>query len=147
MSNHNKIRPVDKNNLNGKYKIVFSTPQNKNSKIPLKFRGLQVFNNKQEAELALKQRQELTEVLKEKNKKLMEGNQRALGNSGGNPENLIQNDPEVQRLKNLKIKRAKELLKLGKSKTETMEIIIKEFKLNRDPSNGWPSWLSNLELK
>ena len=39
MSNHNKIRPVDKNNLNGKYKIVFSTPQNKNSKIPLKFRG------------------------------------------------------------------------------------------------------------
>jgi len=35
MSNHNKIRPVDKNNLNGKYKIVFSTPQNKNSKIPL----------------------------------------------------------------------------------------------------------------
>jgi len=89
MSNHNKIRPVDKNNLNGKYKIVFSTPQNKNSKIPLKFRGLQVFNNKQEAELALKQRLELTEVLKEKNKKLMEGNQRALGNSGGNPENLI----------------------------------------------------------
>jgi hypothetical protein len=77
----------------------------------------------------------------------MEGNQRALGNSGGNPEYLIQNDPEVQRLKNLKIKRAKELLKLGKSKTETIEIIIKEFKLNRDPSNGWPSWLSNLELK
>jgi len=25
-----------------------------------------------------------------------------------------------------------------------MEIIIKEFKLNRDPSNGWPNWLSNL---
>jgi len=65
MSNHNKIRPVDKNNLNGKYKIVFSTPQSKNSKIPLKFRGLQVFNNKQEAELALKQRLELTEVLKD----------------------------------------------------------------------------------
>ena len=147
MNNHNKIRPVDKNNFNGKYKIVFSTPQSKNSKIPLKFRGLQVFNNKQEAELALKQRLELTEVLKEKNKKLMEGNQRALGNSGGNPEYLIQNDPEVQRLKNLKIKRTKELLKLGKSKTETIEIIIKEFKLNRDPSNGWPSWLSNLELK
>ena len=147
MNNHNKIRPVDKNNFNGKYKIVFSTPQSKNSKIPLKFRGLQVFNNKQEAELVLKQRLELTEVLKEKNKKLMEGNQRALGNSGGNPEYLIQNDPEVQRLKNLKIKRAKELLKLGKSKTETIEIIIKEFKLNRDPSNGWPSWLSNLELK
>ena len=27
MSNHNKIRPVDKNNLSGKYKILFSTPQ------------------------------------------------------------------------------------------------------------------------
>ena len=66
MNNHNKIRPVDKNNLNGKYKIVFSIPQSKNSKIPLKFRGLQVFNNKQEAELVLKQRLELTEVLKEK---------------------------------------------------------------------------------
>ena len=25
MSNHNKIRPVDKNNLSGKYKILFST--------------------------------------------------------------------------------------------------------------------------
>ena len=25
MSNHNKIRPVDKNNLNGKCKILFST--------------------------------------------------------------------------------------------------------------------------
>ena len=41
MSNHNKIRPVDKNNLDGKYKILFSSPQSKNSKIPLKFRGLQ----------------------------------------------------------------------------------------------------------
>ena len=29
MSNHNKIRPVDKNNPNGKYKILFSTPQSK----------------------------------------------------------------------------------------------------------------------
>ena len=25
MSNHNKIRPVDKNNLNGKYKILENT--------------------------------------------------------------------------------------------------------------------------
>ena len=41
MSNHNKIRPVDKNNLNGKYKILFSTPQTKNSNIPMEFRGLQ----------------------------------------------------------------------------------------------------------
>ena len=34
MSNHNKIRPVDKNNLTGKYKILFSTPQTKNTNIP-----------------------------------------------------------------------------------------------------------------
>ena len=33
MSNHNKIRPVDKNNPSGKYKILFSTPQTKNSNI------------------------------------------------------------------------------------------------------------------
>ena len=38
MSNHNKIRPVDKNNLSGKYKILFSTPQTKNSNIPMEFR-------------------------------------------------------------------------------------------------------------
>ena len=43
MSNHNKIRPVDKNNLNGKYKILFSTPQTKNSNIPTEFRGLQIY--------------------------------------------------------------------------------------------------------
>ena len=66
MSNHNKIRPVDKNNLDGKYKILFSSPQSKNSKIPLKFRGLQFYNNKKEAEIALSQRIELTEILKEK---------------------------------------------------------------------------------
>ena len=29
MNNHNKIRPVDKNNLSSKYKILFSTPQTK----------------------------------------------------------------------------------------------------------------------
>ena len=46
MSNHNKIRPVDKNNPNGKYKILFSTPQTKNSNIPLEFRGLQIYNSK-----------------------------------------------------------------------------------------------------
>ena len=43
MSNHNKIRPVDKNNLNGQYKILFSTPQTPNSNIPKEFRGLQIF--------------------------------------------------------------------------------------------------------
>ena len=33
MSNHNKVRPVDKNNLNGQYKILFSTPQTPNSNL------------------------------------------------------------------------------------------------------------------
>ena len=46
MSNHNKIRPIDKSNLSGKYKILFSTPQTKNSNIPMEFRGLQIYNNK-----------------------------------------------------------------------------------------------------
>ena len=54
MSNHNKIRPVDKNNLNGKYKILFSTPQTKNSNIPMEFRGLQIYNSKFLAEEALR---------------------------------------------------------------------------------------------
>ena len=63
MSNHNKIRPVDKNNLSGKYKILFSTPQTKNSNIPMEFRGLQIFNNKSLAEEALRKRKKLTKVL------------------------------------------------------------------------------------
>ena len=144
MSNHNKIRPVDKNNLDGKYKILFSSPQSKNSKIPLKFRGLQFYNNKKEAEIALSQRIELTEILKEKNRKLMKGNTRAVGNIGGDASNLIQNQPNVQKLKELKIKHAKELINEGKTKSETIKIIIKEFKLNRDPNHGWPSWFSDL---
>ncbi|MDA8548599.1 hypothetical protein N9K71_04275 [Candidatus Pelagibacter bacterium] len=144
MSNHNKIRPVDKNNLDGKYKILFSSPQSKNSKIPLKLRGLQFYNNKKEAEIALSQRIELTEILKEKNRKLMKGNTRAVGNIGGDASNLIQNQPEIQKLKELKIKRAKELINEGKTKSETMKIIIKEFKLNRDPNHGWPSWFADL---
>ena len=52
MSNHNKIRPVDKNNLSGKYKILFTTPQTKNSNIPIEFRGLQIYSNKSLAEEA-----------------------------------------------------------------------------------------------
>ena len=67
MSNHNKIRPVDKSNLNGKYKILFSTPQSKNSNIPMEFRGLQIYNSKSLAEIALKKRKSLTKVLLEKN--------------------------------------------------------------------------------
>lgn len=146
MSNHNKIRPVDKKDLKGKYKILFSAPQSKNSKIPFKFRGLQIFKNKKDAELALKKRIDLTELLREKNRKLMEGNQRAVGNLGGNKLNLIQFSSEIQNLKKLKIKRAIELIKQGNTKTRTMELLIKEFKLKRDPNNGWPNWLRDIKI-
>ena len=88
MSNHNKIRPVDKNNLNGKYKILFSTPQTKNSNIPMEFRGLQIYNSKSLAEEALKKRKKLTKILEEKRAKSMQGNKRALGNYGGDKSNL-----------------------------------------------------------
>jgi len=146
MSNHNKIRPVDKNNLSGKYKILFSTPQTKNSNIPMEFRGLQIYNSKSQAEEALKKRKKLTKVLEEKRAKSMQGNKRAIGNSGGDQSNLVQFNPEVQQLKNAKIKRAKELFREGYQKTEILRIIIKEFKLERDlNSRSWPKWLSELE--
>jgi hypothetical protein len=145
MSNHNKIRPVDKNNLSGKYKILFSTPQTKNSNIPMEFRGLQIFNNKSLAEEALKKRKKLTKILEEKRANSMKGNQRAIGNSGGDKSNLVQYSPEVQQLKNAKIKRAKELYNQGYQKTEILRIIIKEFKLDRDTnSRSWPKWLSEI---
>ena len=95
MSNHNKIRPVDKSNLNGKYKILFSTPQSKNSNIPMEFRGLQIYNNKSLAEEALKKRKKLTKILEQKRAKSMEGNKRAVGNSGGDKANLIQFSAEL----------------------------------------------------
>ena len=143
ISNHNKIRPVDKNNLNGKYKILFSTPQTKNSNIPMEFRGLQIFNNKSLAEVALKKRKQLTKVLEEKRAKAMLGNKRLIGNPGGN---FIQYNSEVQKLKNAKIKRAKELYNQGYQKSEIMRMIIEEFKLERDPnSRSWPNWLSEIE--
>ena len=146
MSNHNKIRPVDKNNLNGKYKILFSTPQTKNSNIPMEFRGLQIYNNKSLAEEALKKRKQLTKVLEEKRAKSMKGNKRAIGNSGGDQSNLVQYSSEVQKLKNAKIKRAKELYNQGYQKSEIMRMIIEEFKLERDPnSSSWPNWLSEIE--
>ena len=146
MSNHNKIRPVDKNNLNGKYKILFSTPQTKNSNIPMEFRGLQIYNSKFLAEEALRKRKKLTKILEEKRAKSMQGNKRALGNSAGDQSNLVQFNPEVQKLKNAKIKRAKELFREGYQKTEILRIIIKEFKLQRDlNSRSWPKWLSELE--
>ena len=146
MSNHNKIRPVDKNNLTGKYKILFSTPQTKNSNIPMEFRGLQIYNSKSQAEEALKKRKKLTKILEEKRAMSMQGNKRAIGNSGGDQSNLVQFNPEVQKLKNAKIKRAKELFKEGYQKTEIIRIIIKEFKLERDlNSRSWPKWLSEIE--
>ena len=146
MSNHNKIRPVDKNNPNGKYKILFSTPQSKNSNIPMEFRGLQIFNSKSLAEEALKKRKKLTKILEEKRVLSMQGNKRAIGNVGGDQSNLVQFNPEVQKLKNAKIKRAKELFREGYQKTEILRIIIKEFKLQRDlNSRSWPKWLSELE--
>ena len=146
MSNHNKIRPVDKNNLNGKYKILFSTPQTKNSNIPMEFRGLQIYNNKSLAEEALKKRKQLTKVLEEKRAKSMEGNKRAIGNSGGDQTNLVQYSSEVQKLKNAKIKRAKELYNQGYQKSEIMKMIIEEFKLERDPnSRSWPDWLTDIK--
>ena len=146
MSNHNKIRPVDKNNLTGKYKILFSKPKTKNSNIPMEFRGLQIYNSKSQAEEALKRRKKLTKILEEKRAKSMQGNKRAIGNSGGDQSNLVQFNPEVQKLKNAKIKRAKELFREGYQKTEILRIIIKEFKLERDlNSRSWPKWLSELE--
>ena len=147
MSNHNKIRPVDKNNPNGKYKILFSTPQTKNSNIPMEFRGLQIYNSKFLAEEALRKRKKLTKILEEKRAKSMQGNKRALGNSGGDQSNLVQYSPEVQKLKNAKIKRAKELYKEGYSKSQILRMIINEFKLDRNlESRSWPKWLSNITL-
>jgi len=146
MSNHNKIRPVDKSNLNGKYKILFSSPQSKNSNIPMEFRGLQIFNSKSLAEIALKKRKSLTKVLLEKNQSAMIGNKRLLGNPGGDKSNLVQFSPEVQKLKNAKIKRAQELYNQGYIKSEILRMIIKEFKLDRNiNSRAWPKWLTELE--
>ncbi len=145
MSNHNKIRPVEKNNLNGKYKILFSTPQTKNSNIPTEFRGLQIFNTKSIAEAALKKRKQLTKILEGKRAKAMLGNKRLIGNPG-NKTPFIQYSSEVQKLKNAKIKRAKELYNQGYRKSEILRMIIKEFKLERNMnSRSWPSWLTELK--
>jgi hypothetical protein len=75
----------------------------------------------------------------------MEGNKRAIGNVGGDKTNLVQYNPQVQKLKNDKIKRAKELYREGYKKTEILRIIVKEFKLKRDiNSRSWPKWLSEI---
>ncbi|MEK9893987.1 MAG: hypothetical protein VW454_03425 [Pelagibacteraceae bacterium] len=145
MSNHNKIRPVDKNNLTGKYKILFSTPQTKNTNIPKEFRGLQIYNNKSLADEALRQRKKLTIILEQKRRRAMQGNQRAIENSGGDKKNLIQYSPEIQQLKNTKIKRARELYRQGYKKIDILKMITKEFKLKRNiNSRSWPKWMSNL---
>jgi len=145
MSNHNKIRLVDKNNHSGKNKILFSTPQTKNTNIPKEFRGLQIYNNKSLAEDALRKRKKLTKVLEQKRRKSMQGNQRAISNQGGEKSNLIQFSPKVQNLKNDKIKRAKELYQEGYKKSEILRMIVKEFKLERNlNSRSWPKWLSNI---
>ena len=145
MSNHNKIRPVDKNNLTGKYKILFSTPQTKNTNIPKEFRGLQIYNNKSLADEALRQRKKLTIILEQKRRRAMQGNQRAIENSGGDKKNLIQYSPEIQQLKNAKIKRARELYRQGFKKIDILKMITKELKLKRNiNSRSWPKWISNL---
>ena len=110
MSNHNKIRPVDKNNPNGKYKILFSTPQTKNSNIPMEFRGLQIFNSKFLAEEALRKRKKLTKILEEKRARGY-AEIKDLGNPGGDKSNLVQYSSEVQKLKNAKIKGIKNFIK------------------------------------
>ena len=112
----------------------------------MEFRGLQIYNSKSQAEIALKKRKMLTKVLLEKNQAAMVGNQRAIGNAGGDISNLTQFDPQVQKLKNAKIKRAKELYNQGYRKSEILRMIIKEFKLERDiNSRSWPNWLTELE--
>ena len=111
----------------------------------MEFRGLQIFNNKSLAEEALRKREKLTKILEEKRANSMKGNQRAIGNSGGDKSNLVQYSSEVQQLKNAKIKRAKELYNQGYQKTEILRIIIKEFKLDRDTnSRSWPKWFSEI---
>ena len=107
---------------------------------------MQIYNNKALAIYALKERKRLTKVLEAKRAESMKGNKRLLGNPGGDKSNLIQFSPEVQKLKNAKIKRAKELFNEGYRKSEILRIIISEFKLNRNiNSRSWPKWLSELE--
>ena len=76
----------------------------------------------------------------------MIGNKRLLGNPGGDLSNLDNFIPEVKKLKNVKIKRAKELYNQVYRKSEILRMVIKEFKLERDiNSRSWPNWLTELE--
>ena len=75
----------------------------------------------------------------------MMGNKRLVGNVGGDPSNLKQNDPDVQRLRIAKLKRAQELFNGGYKKSKILKLIIKEFKLKRNiNSRSWPKWLTEI---
>ena len=120
------MKLVDKNNLNGQYKILFSTPQTPNSNIPKEFRGLQIFPNKLKAEEALRNRKKLTKFLKKNDQKeWKEINEQLEMWVEIKLTHLVQYSPQVQKLKNDKIKRAKELYKEGYKKSEILRIIIK----------------------
>ena len=47
----------------------------------------------------------LTKILEEKRAKSMQGNKRALGNSGGDQSNLVQYSSEVQKLRSLEVQK------------------------------------------
>ena len=144
---HNVIRPLDTSNLDGKYKIAFAYPATKNTNIPKKFQGLQIFQNKKEAQKALKERKELTKDLQRWRAEDMIGNKRLDGYQHyGDQSNLIQNRPEVIKLKQKKIDLANELFKKGYKKSEILRMVIKELKLKRNiESRSWPKWLTNIK--
>ena len=144
---HNVIRPVDSSNLDGKYKIAFAYPATEKTNIPKKFQGLQIFQNKKEAQKALKERKELTKDLQRWRAEDMIGNQRLDGYQHfGDQSNLMQNRPEVQKLKQKKIDLANELFKKGYKKSEILRMVIKELKLKRNiESRSWPKWLTNIK--
>ena len=144
---HNVIRPLNSSDLNGKYKIAFAYPATKNTNIPEKFQGLQIFQNKKEAQKALKERKELTKDLQRWRAEDMIGNKRLDGYQHyGDQSNLIQNKPEVIKLKQKKIDLASELFKKGYKKSEILRMVIKELKLKRNPeSRSWPKWLTNIK--
>ena len=131
-----------------KFKIVFYKPPPKSkTNIPKKFQGLQIFQNKKEAQKALKERKELTKDLQRWRAEDMIGNQRLDGYQHfGDQSNLIQNRPEVIKLKQKKIDLANELFKKGYKKSEILRMVIKELKLKRNiESRSWPKWLTNIK--
>ena len=144
---HNVIRPLDSSNPDGKYKIAFAYPATKNTNIPKEFQGLQIFQNKKEAQKALKERRELSKDLQRWRAEDMIGNKRLDGYQHyGDHSNLMQNRPEVQQLKQKKIDIAKKLFKEGYKKSEILRIVIKELKLDRNPnSRSWPKWLTEIK--